>query len=122
MAKSINTGMLTAISMVLGLMVPGYGSVAFSAELPGDDPGLFSYLFTQKTVPAEWISEPASDELTPKMLEEIANKLSKEGGQYNNATKTARGWLLDFQNGSVRSRIVRANDRKIVGVFFSGLE
>jgi len=122
MKKPKATGMLVALTMVIGFAITGIASNAYSAELPGNDPGLFRYLFTNKTVPAAWISGPARDELTPQMLEEIAERLSKEGGQYNGASKTARGWLLDFQNGSVRSRIVRASDRKIVGVFFSRLE
>lgn len=100
----------------------GSATSAQSTDLPANDPALFSYLFVQKTIPAEWISEPAIDELTSAMLNEIAVKLSREGGEYQNATKTARGWVLEFQNGSVRARIVRAMNRKIVGVFFSRLE
>ncbi len=107
------TGLLISISA---------SSAAYSTDLPLDDPGLFSYLFTQKSIPADWISEPANEELTPAMMKEIAEKLSREGGEYQEATKTARGWMLEFQNGSARARIVRATDHKIVGVFFSRLE
>ena len=107
------------VGLVLSL---GAVSLAQSSELPADDPGLFSYLFDQKTIPAEWISEPANEELTPAMLKEIAERLSAEGGKYESATKAARGWVLDFQNGTARARIVRATDHKIIGVFFSKLE
>jgi hypothetical protein len=117
MFKSRLAGIATGILMSIGA-----GSVAQSAELPMDDPGLFSYLFTQKSIPADWISEPANEELTPAMLKEIAERLSSEGGKYHDASKTARGWLLEFQNGSARARIVRATDRKLIGVFFSKLE
>ncbi len=72
----------------------GAGSASQSAELPMDDPSLFSYLFTQKSIPADWISEPANEELTPAMLREIAKRLSSQGGKYQEATKTARGWML----------------------------
>jgi len=109
----IATGLLISISA---------SSAAYSTDLPLDDPVLFSYLFTQKSIPADWISEPANEELTPAMMKEIAEKLSREGGEYQEATKTARGWMLEFQNGSARARIVRATDHKIVGVFFSRLE
>ncbi len=103
-------------------MLIGVGSAAQSAELPMDDPGLFSYLFTQKSIPADWISPPANEELTPAMLKEIAERLSSQGGKYQDATKTARGWMLEFQNGTARARIVRATDHKIIGVFFSKLK
>lgn len=111
------TGIATGI-----LMFVAANSAAQSAELPMDDPGLFSYLFAQKSIPADWISEPANEELTPAIMKEIAERLSSEGGEYQEATKTARGWMLEFQNGSARARIVRATDRKIIGVFFSKLE
>jgi hypothetical protein len=104
------------------LILISASSAAHSNDLPVDDPGLFSYLFTQKSIPADWISEPASEELTPAMMNEIAEKLSSEGGKYQEATKTAGGWILVFQHGSARARIVRAANHKIVGVFFSGLE
>ncbi len=111
------------VGIVTGLLISfGAGSAAQSAELPMDDPGLFSYLFTQKSIPADWISPPASEELTPAMLKEIAERLSSQGGKYQEATKTARGWMLEFKNGSARARIVRATDHKIIGVFFSKLE
>ncbi len=112
---------LSSLTAALAIII---GSTLFaqSAELPNDDPGLFSYLFAQKTIPAEWIYAPASKELTPAMMSEIANRISAEGGQYQDATKTARGWQLDFQNGTVRARIIRAPDHKIIGVFFSALE
>ena len=109
--------------LAIGVLISiGTSSAAHSTDLPMDDPGLFSYLFTQKSIPANWISAPASEELTPAMLKEIAERLSSKGGKYQEATKTARGWMLEFQNGSARARIVRATDSKIVGVFFSGLE
>ena len=111
------------VGMATGLLITfGAGSAAQSADLPMDDPGLFTYLFTQKSIPADWISPPANEELTPAMLKEIAERLSSEGGNYQEATKTARGWMLEFQNGSARARIVRATDHKIIGVFFSRLE
>ena len=110
-------GMITGLIMSIGMT-----TIAQSTDLPADDPSLFSYLFTQKSIPADWISEPANEELTPAMLKDIAEKLSAEGGAYQEATKTARGWMLDFQNGTVRARIVRAMDHKIVGVYFSKLE
>ncbi len=117
MFKPRLAGIATGIILSIGA-----SSAAQSAELPMDDPGLFSYLFTQKTIPADWISEPANEELTPAMMKEIAERLSSEGGKYQDATKTARGWMLEFQNGSARARIVRATDHKIIGVFFSKLE
>lgn len=95
---------------------------AVAAEIPADDPALFSYLFEQKTIPGEWISEPANEELTPEMMADIAQRLSDDGGNYQSATKTAGGWVLEFDNGTARARIVRADNNKLVGVFFSGLE
>lgn len=112
---------LISYSIGLGMLL-GAGSLASAAELPADDPGLFTYLFTEKTIPANWIAAPASDELTPAMMSEIADRLSREGGQYQSASKTAKGWRLDFQNGTARARILRAPDRTLVGVFFSKLE
>lgn len=109
--------------LVVGLIASiGVATSTNATDLPTDDPGLFSYLFSQKTIPAEWISEPANEELTPAMMSEIAIRLSADGGEYENATKSARGWVLDFQNGTARARIVRATDHKIIGVFFSRLE
>ena len=94
----IATGLLISISA---------SSAAYSTDLPLDDPGLFSYLFTQKSIPADWISEPANEELTPAMMKEIAEKLSSEGGEYQEATKTAprldagiSKWLCPGENRS----------------------
>ncbi len=98
------------------------GSYAFSADIPIDDRELFAHLFTVKSIPEEWISPPANEELTPAMMEKIAVRLSKQGGKYEQATKSARGWVLDFQNGTARARILRATDNKLIGVFFSKLE
>ncbi len=110
---------LPALVALVSLMA---STSSWSSELPADDVGLFAHMFSQKPVPAEWIYQPASEELTPLMLEQIARRLGTNGGAYHQASKTARGWLLEFDNGTARARIVRAGDKRLIGVFFSELE
>lgn len=109
---------------ISGLVMTAFGAAtALSAEIPANDRDLFTHLFTQKSIPQDWISEPANEELTPAMMAEIAQRLSTSGGKYQQATKAAKGWNLDFQNGTARARIIRAaSDNKLIGVFFSRLE
>ncbi len=110
--------------LLSGLIMAVFGiNAAFSAEIPADDRDLFTHLFTQRSIPQGWISEPANEELTPAMLKEIAQRLSASGGKYQQATKVARGWRLNFKHGTARARIIRASpDNKLIGVFFSRLE
>ncbi len=102
------------------LMASSFASL--SAEIPADDRMLFSHLFSLKSVPQDWIFEPANEELTPAMLEKIAIRLSSTGGTYQDAEKSAKGWVLDFEKGTARARILRAPDNTLIGVFFSALE
>jgi hypothetical protein len=114
----IFAGLLSGLTIVMFA-----ATSVLSAEIPVDDRDLFTHLFTQKTIPKEWISEPANEELTPAMMAEIAQRLSTSGGKYQQATKAAKGWNLDFENGTARARIIRASsDNKLIGVFFSKLE
>ncbi len=111
-------------SILGGLMFVALGATAaFSADIPVDDRDLFSHLFTQKSIPGDWIFEAANEELTPAIMAGIAKRLTTSGGTYKSASKNAKGWDLDFQNGTARARIVRsASDHKLIGVFFSKLE
>ncbi|MBL4892439.1 MAG: hypothetical protein JKX91_11600 [Rhizobiaceae bacterium] len=96
--------------------------LALSADLPATDPLLFKALFSNQQVSAEWIEPAARSELTPFMLRNIARDLQKRGGSYEDAQKTARGWLLQFDKGEVRARIVRSKSGNLIGVFFSDVE
>ncbi len=104
------------------IMLMASATVSLSNEIPADDRALFSHLFSLKSVPQDWIFKPANEELTPAILEEIATRLFSTGGTYQDATKSAKGWVLDFENGTARARILRAPDNTLIGVFFSALE
>ncbi|MFK5977556.1 MAG: hypothetical protein QM488_01550 [Rhizobiaceae bacterium] len=95
---------------------------ASSADLPATDPLLFKAMFTGQQISAQWIEPAARSELTPFMLKTIAKDLQQKGGAYSEAQKTARGWLLQFDKGEVRARIVRSKSGNLIGVFFSGIE
>lgn len=95
---------------------------ALSADLPTTDPLLFKAMFTGQQISAEWIEPAARMELTPFMLRNIAKDLQKQGGAYSQAQKTARGWLLQFDKGEVRARIIRSKSGYLIGVFFSDVE
>ncbi len=115
--------MKTIMQLFAGLLlVVVTGSYAFSAGIPVDDRDLFSHLFAEKSIPVEWISPPAAEELTPTMMADIAARLLSEGGRYEKASKSAKGWVLEFKNGTARARIVRARDNRLIGVSFSKLK
>ena len=95
---------------------------AQSSDLPATDPDLFKALFSNQLISANWIEPAARSELTPFMLRNIAKDLQKQGGSYAEARKTARGWLLQFDKGEVRARIVRSKSGNLIGVFFSDVE
>lgn len=116
--KMVHSAKLILVLLILLVSVP----FSYAADIPIDDRDLFSHLFAGKAIPAEWISPPVNEELTPAMMAEIATRLSKNGGPYQEASKSAKGWVLAFENGTARARIVRATDNKLIGVFFSKLE
>ncbi|PCI05882.1 MAG: hypothetical protein COB78_04715 [Hyphomicrobiales bacterium] len=114
--KSFKTLALLAL-----FTLPQAGS-ALSADFPTTDPLLFKALFSNQQISAEWIEPAARTELTPFMLRNIARDLQKQGGSYSAAQKTARGWLLQFDKGEVRARIIRSKSGYLIGVFFSDIE
>ena len=86
------------------------------------DPDLFNAMFSNQTISNEWIAPAAQEELTPQMLRDITSDLQHQSGAYTDAKKTARGWLLQFENGEVRARIIRSKFGRLIGVFFSDVE
>ncbi len=95
---------------------------ADATNIPKQDPQLFAALLEGHIITEDWIEPAARSELSPTMLREIARRLKSQGGTYQGPQKTSSGWLLQFQNGQVRARIVRSKSGLLVGVFFSDLE
>ncbi len=114
----MKTGIAAGCMHIYLLAVANSGTAA----VPQEDPQLFAAMLDEHAISTEWIEPAARSELSPTMPREISKRLKRQGGAYLGAQKKPSGWLLQFQNGQIRARIVRSKTGLLVGVFFSGLE
>ena len=111
-----------SIPVFAGFLTIFYSSTALAVDIPPTDQGLFKHLFKEYSIPKDWISEPARGQLHPKIIADATTRLLINGGKYQRAEKSGSFWLLEFEKGTAKVRIIRSQDHKLVGVYFGKIE
>ncbi len=108
---------LLAVFLTAAFAAPG-----LAIDIPPTDQGLFKHLFKEYSIPKDWISEPARGQLHPKMIADATTRLLINGGKFQRAEKSGSYWLLEFEKGIAKVRIIRSQDHRLVGVYFGKIE